>query len=269
MCALVVVLSADALRAQQNAPDNNSIPAEPQSAQTSMPAAAPVIPDAPLVSDSAADTKFSSDSALPDAPGFAGQANTPGTGQSFTLWQRTLLHTMQQGGGERTNHYNASSAQSGDLASSFQPGSAPRLGSGFSSAGVGMNGAHGGGAGMSGSHGAGMIGPRGPAPGSFKLDQRVKGSLGMSMNSQLGSFHAVYQNQLGTKNNALGSASASFNSNAFGNGMFRFSAVTTLGSGSAHSSGAGTQMGGGVGGMGGAGGGDKHPSTALSLKLSF
>jgi hypothetical protein len=249
LCTLAVALSAGLLRAQQNATEGSALPLANQTASESTSAAAPALPDAPVVADLATDAKLSTGSALPDAPGFAAQGNAPNAGQSFTLWQRTLLHTMQQGSGERANHYAASSGQSGDLASAFQPGRAPGQASGFGNAGAGMN------------------GQRGPAPGAFKMREGLRSSLDLHKSTQLGSFQATYQNQLGTKSNGLGSASASFNSNAFGNGMFHFSAATMLGSGASHSGkGAGGPMGGAAGGPGG---GEKHPGTSLSVKLSF
>jgi hypothetical protein len=197
----------------------------------------------------------------------SGSAHGRNASQGFSLWDRTLPDAIQQGGGARANRSSVLGGEPDDLESLFQGASgtnAPSFGHGhgFGGVGSGMNGAH------------------GSAPGDLKLDQPTRGNLGMYMKSSVGSFRLSYQDAISARSNGLGSgvgqgsAGATFNSSTFGNGMFNFSAISMLGSGSTAGSSrggfsSGSMSGHGHGGPSNPSGTEKHPAASVSLHLHF
>ena len=200
------------------------------------------------------------------------------TGRSISIWDRTPLDANQLGSGVRSSRFFVPGEQPGspwtglrpwgdepkDLESIFREArgtSAPSFGRGMNSVGLGT--------GMNGAHGA--------APGGFKFDSQARGNLGMYMKSPADNFHSTYNDALGTRSNGLGVAAgqgsvrATFNSSTFGNGMFKFSATTMLGSGPTAGSmqHVGSMGGAGLGSPSAPGGTGAHPTTSLSLHLRF
>jgi len=113
-------------------------------------------------------------------------------------------------------------------------------------------------------------GTNGFAPGGFQFNQLNRGDLGVYLKSPADSFRVAYQDAFGTRSNGLGVAAgqgsvrATFNSSAFGNGMFNFSATSMVGSGPMAGSMRSLSASPSAPAATGA-----RPTTSLSLKLSF
>ena len=91
----------------------------------------------------------------------------------------------------------------------------------------------------------------------------------MNLRSPADSFQGSFKDIFGARSNGVGpgSVGATYNS-SFGNGMFKFSATTMLGSGPG--SGSMRPMGGaGLGSPPAAGGAAAHPTASVSLHLHF
>jgi hypothetical protein len=119
-----------------------------------------------------------------------------------------------------------------------------------------------------------MNGVRVPAPGALKLDQLTRADLGMNIKSSMGNFSFIYQDALGVRRNNMGGGvgqgafGATFNSSTFGNGMFKLSASTMLGSGPGSGS-MRPMSGSGLGSSSASGGTAAHPAASVSLHLHF
>jgi len=272
MCVFILALCARAgvLRAQQILPSDSQLPSAPipASALAPVPASVPAPPPAPVAID-AVSTAGSSPSSPGLNPGSSGSVpvrTAPrGASQGFSLWDDTLLDAIQLGGGTRSGRFSSPGSQPGsprtglrpwggepvDLPSLFQGINSPGFGRGLGSGGLGP-------------------GTNGAAPGSLNFYQLNRGDLGVYIKSPADSFRVSYQDAFGTRSNGLdlaagqGSVRATFNSSAFGNGMFNFSATSMVGSGpmagSMHSLSASPSAPTATG---------ARPTTSLSLKLSF
>jgi hypothetical protein len=201
----------------------------------------------------------------------SGQGHQPQSteGIHFSLWDRTPLDALQQGNAAHPSRAFGSGGDMSNSGAAFQGADAACLFCGTSTAGAGSAamGARGGGA------------PGQMRMGQMNLDQLMRGSAGMDLKSSLGNFRMSYTDGLGGKAGGAmnkGSAQATFNSSSFG-GMFNFSAASTLlGSSSmpgGFSSGArGSSMfdsGSGAGGPFGGPDSQRHPTTSLTMRLSF
>ena len=263
MCVFIMALCARAgvLRAQQTLPSDSQLPSAPlpASAFAPVPAAAPA-----TVAIDAVSTAGSSPSRPGLNPGSSG--SVPGrtaprdSSQGFSLWDGTFLDAIQHAGGTRSGRFSSPGGQPVDFKSLFQGINSPGFGRGLGSGGLGP-------------------GTNGFAPGGLQFNQLNRGDLGVYLKSPADSFRVAYQDAFGTRSNGLGvfagqgSVRATFNSSAFGNGMFNFSATSMVGSGpmagSMHSLSGGSMSGAGLASPSAPTGTGARPTTSLSLKLSF
>jgi hypothetical protein len=298
ICFLILALCACAgvLHAQDAVPFDSQYPSAPVPASALVPtpvsiaAPAPAPALAPASAPAASNMVPAADSS-PSSPrmnhgpsGSAhGRATQRDSSSGFSFEYRTLLDAFQRGGESRSSRSSGLGGEFGsprtglspwgdepdDLESLFQGTNVRSRGLGAGGLGQGMNGAH------------------GSAPGDLKLDQLMRGNLGMYLKSSVGSFRVSYQDGLGVRSNGLGSrskgmgggaglgsANTTFNSSTFGNGMFNFAASAMLGSGSstgAPRSGfsAGPMRGAGTGNQFSPNGTQKHSAASVSLHLSF
>ncbi|MGP8174844.1 MAG: hypothetical protein ACLP7O_09895 [Terracidiphilus sp.] len=268
MCVFILALCARAgvLRAQQTLPSDSQLPSAPIPASALAPVPAPA--PAPVAVDavSTAGSSPSSPGLNPGSPGSVHGRTAPrDASQGFSLWDGTLLDAIQLGGGTRSGRFSSPGGQPGsprtglspwggqpvDFKSLFQGINSPGFGRGLASGGQGP-------------------GTNGAAPGGLQFNQLNRGNLGMYMKSPADSFRVSYQDAFGTRSNGLdlaagqGSVRATFNSSAFGNGMFNFSATSMVGSGPMAGSMRSLSASPSAPAATGA-----RPTTSLSLKLSF
>ncbi|MGA3135695.1 MAG: hypothetical protein ABSC88_06855 [Terracidiphilus sp.] len=267
MCVFILALCAraDVLSAQQTLPSDSQLPSAPipASALAPVPASVPAPPPAPVAID-----EFSTAGSSLSSPGLnhGSSGSVPGStaprdsSQGFSLWDGTLLDAIQHGGGTRSGRFSSPGSQPVDFKSLFQGINSPGFGRGLGSGGLGP-------------------GTNGFAPGGLQFNQLNRGDLGVYLKSPADSFRVAYQDAFGTRSNGLGvfagqgSVRATFNSSAFGNGMFNFSATSMVGSGpmagSMHSLSGSSMSGTGLASPSAPAGTGARPTTSLSLKLSF
>jgi len=185
-------------------------------------------------------------------------------GIRFSLWDRSPLDALRQSNRALPSRALGSGVDMSNSGAGFQGVNTACLFCGISQAGLG--------AAATGGHGSGV-------PGQMNLDPLMRGSMGMDMKSSLGNFRMFYTG--GVEGNAgrgmnKASAQATFNSISFA-GLFNFSAAETLPSGSSMPGGFSSGekgsnfLNGTSGAFGPFGGADsqKHPTTSLTMRLSF
>jgi hypothetical protein len=185
-------------------------------------------------------------------------------GIHFSLWDRSPLDALGQGNTALPSRAFGSGADMSNFGAAFQGANLACLFCGISQAGLG--------AAAMGGHGSGV-------PDQMNLGQLMRGSMGMDMKSSLGNFRMFYTGGVDGKADGgmnKASAQATFSSASFA-GLFNFSAATTLPGGSSMPGGFSSgekgsnffdTTSGAVGPLGGADS-QKHPTTSLTMRLSF
>jgi hypothetical protein len=276
-CAAIVALgSSVALWAQDassaaavDAPSPHTAPA---TAAQPVPATVPVDAQAPQIP---ASTDENSRSHPGTSPGHRQQGRElVGSGQGhqsqstegirFSLWGRSPLDALRQGDTALPTRAFGSGVDMSNSGAAFQGANAACLFCGMTQTGLG--------AAAMGGHGSGV-------PGQMNFDQIMRGSMGLDMKSSLGNFRMFYTGEVDGKADGgmnKGSTQATFSSASFA-GLFNFSAATTLAGGSSLPGGFSSgekgsnffdSTPGAVGPLGGADS-QKHPTTSLTMRLSF
>jgi hypothetical protein len=185
-------------------------------------------------------------------------------GIRFSLWDRSPLDALRQGNAALASRAFGYGVEMSNSAAGFQGANTACLFCRISQAGLG--------AAAMGGHGSGV-------GGQMNLDQLMRGSMGMDMKSSLGNFRMFYTGGVDGKADGgmnKASAQATFSSASFA-GLFNFSAATTLPGGSSMPGGfssgekGSSFFNGTSGAVGPLGAADsqKHPTTSLTMRLSF
>jgi hypothetical protein len=276
-CAAILAFGPSAALRAQDAPSAAAVDA-PTPHTAPAPAAQPApatVPAGPQASQVPASTDGNS-TANPDSSPEHHQQSRPlvGSGQGhpsqstegihFSLWDRSPLDALQPGNRALPSRAFGSVGDTSDSAAAFEGANAACLFCGTGQAGAGPT---------------AMGGRGGGAPSQANLDRLMRARMGMDMKSSLGNFRMFYTGGVDGKTDGgmnKASARATFNSASFA-GLFNFSAATTFeGSSSMPGGFAGGAKGSnfflstsGADGLPGGADSQKHPTTSLTMRLSF